>query len=207
MGYQLISPPAAEPLSLVEAKLHLKVDVSDDDALITALISAVRQYAETELNRSLVTQSWKYTMDRFPGALGFSRAAPWGTEYSHPDNVLLLEKGPHTSITSINYVDMSGSAQVMPPADYVADLTGPLARITPVFGKIWPVTLPQIASASVTFVAGYGAAAAVPEGIKSWMKLRLSALYENREEVIVGTIVTPVPYFDSLLNPFRAVVY
>lgn len=66
MPLQLISPPAEEPLSLAEAKLHLRVDFSDEDALISALISAARQAAETITARQLVTARWKYILDAFP---------------------------------------------------------------------------------------------------------------------------------------------
>ena len=54
-------------MSLTEAKLHLRVEVTDDDALITALISAARQYAETLTQRQFVTATWKLVLDSFPG--------------------------------------------------------------------------------------------------------------------------------------------
>jgi uncharacterized phiE125 gp8 family phage protein len=208
MGYALVSAPASEPLTLQEVKVHLKVGPSDgsgthpDDALITGLIVAARQFAETETRRSLITQTWKLTLDGFPAGCSDT---PWGREFSIPDAAILLEKGPITAISSITYVDMASQQQTMPSSDYIADLTGELARITPVFGKVWPPTLPQIASAAVTFTAGYGNAAAVPDGIKAWMKLRIGALYENRAEGS-EVLFTPLPFVDRLLDPFRIVV-
>ena len=205
MGYQLITGPTGEPVSLAEAKLHLRVDsgMTDDDTLIAALITAARQYAEQKTMSSFMTQTWKYVMDSFPGR--YMTSVPWGAEYSQPGNAVLLEKGPITAITAINYLDMASTQQTMPGTDYIADMTGPLARVTPVFGKIWPITMPQIGSASIVFTAGYGAASAVPEGIKSWIKLRIGALYENREEFLSGSrvAVAELPFVDSLLDPYR----
>ncbi len=59
MPLQLVTPPAEEPVSLEEAKLHLRVDFDEDDALILALISAARQAAETITGRQLITARWK----------------------------------------------------------------------------------------------------------------------------------------------------
>lgn len=209
MGYQLKTAPGIEPLTLVEAKLHLRVDVTDDDLLITALIAAARQYAEHLTASSIITQQWTYVLDAFPGQQSASMV-PWGRSFSLPDMAILLEKGPYQSIDSITYVDMGGITQTMLSSDYIADLSGTLARITPKFGKIWPVTLPQIASVKVTFTAGFGPAIInVPEGIRTWMKLRLAALYENREEVSVAQRVNvqELPYVDALLDPYRIVSY
>ncbi|MFZ6755762.1 head-tail connector protein [Undibacterium sp. Ji50W] len=205
MGYQLITPPSAEPVLLAEAKLHLRVDIADDDLLIGMLITAARQYAEQLTARSFITQQWRCTIDSFPGQQNASYV-PWGSTFSLPDNAILLEKGPFQSIDAIQYVDMAGITQTMPSSDYIADLTGPLARITPKFGKIWPITLPQIASVKVDFTCGYGATSTnVPEGLRNWMKLRMAALYENREELSVAQRVNvqELPYVDSLLDPYK----
>lgn len=189
MGYQLITAPTTEPLTLAEAKAHMRVDISDDDTLITSLLAAARQYAEQLTARSFITQQWRFVFDSF---------------YESDTSTIYLEKGPISAIDSITYVDMAGTTQTMASTDYVADLSGPLVRITPRFGKVWPIALPQIGSAAVNFTAGYGAAAAVPEGLKSWIKLRLGALYENREEALTGAriIVAELPYMDSLLDAY-----
>lgn len=203
MPLLLVNPPAEEPVSLAEAKLHLRVDFTDDDALITALITAARAAAETITGRQLVTARWKLVLDSFPGPS--LMGVPAGTPFSLPGHAILIPKCPIQSLVSIQYLDMASVWQVMPATDYTADLACEPARITPVFGKIWPITLPQIGAVTVTFDAGYGPASTVPEGIKSWIKLRVGSLYAHREEIALlnrGSIES-LPFVDGLLDPFR----
>lgn len=200
-----ISPPSTEPITLGEAKAHLRVDLTDDDALITALIVAARQYAESETGRSLITQSWRLVLDGFPGGRGPGTNGSISSLL--PGNAILLDQAPVQSITSIQYLDTGGAWQTLPESEWVAELQSAPARITPAFGKTWPAALPQIGSVKVEFVAGYGEASAVPQGIKIWMLLRLAALYENREEVSAmrqGKI-EPLPYVDRLLDAYRVI--
>lgn len=204
MPLQLVTPPAEEPVSLADAKLHLRVDFTDDDALITALISAARQAAEMLTGRQIVTARWKLVLDSFPGPS--LMGVPAGEPFSLPGHAILLPKSPVASVLSIQYLDMSGAWQTMPATDYTVDAACEPARITPVFGKIWPITLPQIAAVAVTFDAGYGPPASVPEGIKAWVKLRIDSLYNHRGETAVVTgRLEPMPYVDRLLDPFRVV--
>jgi hypothetical protein len=74
-----------------------------------------------------------------------------------------------------------------------------------VFGQIWPVALPQIGAVSVVFDVGYGGPSDVPEGIKSWIKLRLGSLYAHREEVasMARGRIDPLPFVDGLLDPYK----
>ncbi len=59
----LLSGPAVEPLSLVEAKSWLKLDSSDEDQLVQSLIASARLAVEAATNRLLITQQWRLMMD------------------------------------------------------------------------------------------------------------------------------------------------
>lgn len=203
MPLQLVTPPAEEPVSLAEAKQHLRVDGGDDDLLIGSLITAARQAAETKTGRQLITARWKLVLDAFPGPSLMQSAT--GASFSLPGHAILLAKCPVQSAVSIEYLDMNGTTQVMPASDYVLDAACEPARLTPAFGKTWPPTLPQMGAVSVTFDAGYGTASAVPEGLKSWIKLRVGSLYGHREEMSVLSRgrIDPLPFVDGLLDGFK----
>lgn len=200
------STPAAEPVSLADAKLNLRLIDTADDTLITLLIGAARRFAESYTGRSFISQGWKLVLDSFPG--GCSASVPWGTEYSFPENAILLERGNVLAVSSITYLAMDGTTQTMPSPNYVADLSGAPARITPVFGQIWPIPMPQIGSVQVNYTAGYGPTSAdVPEGIRHWILMRVTTIYESREEIAIVTKgkVDPLPWVDALLDPYRIV--
>jgi len=103
MPLQLVTPPAEEPVSLAEAKQHLRVDGGDDDLLIGSLITAARQAAETKTGRQLITARWKLVLDAFPC------------------HAILLSKCPVQSVVNIQYLDMNGMSQTLPLVDYVVD--------------------------------------------------------------------------------------
>jgi uncharacterized phiE125 gp8 family phage protein len=209
MPFQLVTPPAvdaftgiAEPVALSEVKLHLRVDIPDDDALILALISSARQMAETLTNRQLLPATWNLVLDAFPGPS--LMGVPAGLPYSIPGHAILIPKGPVQAVTSIVYQDMNFNLVTMPPEDYVVTSTDDLTRITPIFGQIWQPTLPQIGAVNVQFVAGYGDSTQVPEGIKHWIKLRVDSLYNQRGEVAFARgRMDKLPYVDALLDPYR----
>jgi len=206
MPLQLITPAAEEPVSLAEAKRHLRVESADDDALIASLISAARQAAETLTGRQFVTARWKLVLDSFPGPS--LMGVPAGLPFSLPGHAILLPKCPVQSVFAIRYLDMSGTTQTMPRADYTVDTACEPARVTPVFGSAWPVSLPQIGAVTLVFAAGYGDAASVPAGIKSWIKLRVGSLYAHREEValLASGKIESLSFIDGLLDPYRVVL-
>ncbi|MFM7010835.1 MAG: head-tail connector protein, partial [Betaproteobacteria bacterium] len=152
-----------------------------------------------------ITARWKLVMDSFPGPS--LMGVPAGEPFTLPGHVILIQKSPVLNVVCINYLDMAGVMQTMPSNDYTVDTACEPARITPVFGQIWPIPLPQIGSVSVTFDVGYGNASAVPEGIKSWIKLRIGSLYAHREEIasLSRGRIEPLQFVDRMLDPYMVV--
>ena len=206
------SAPAAEPLVLADVKNYLRVDadLTNDDALITMMIGAARRYAEHYTGRSFITQQWRLVMDSFPGQMQAAYAM-WGQIFGLPANGVLFEKGPVQSVDSIVYTAMDGTTQTIatPGApNYAVDLSDPVPRMTPGFGRVWPIPLPQIGAVAINFTAGYGAtAASVPEGIRDWMLMRIKSRYDTGGEVTAAQRgkIEPLPWVDSMLDPYRVV--
>jgi uncharacterized phiE125 gp8 family phage protein len=183
MTYRLsvVTPPPVLPISLQEAKDHLRVDTDDDDALIEALLSAAVGYfdgPEGILNRALITQTLELTLPEFPcGPIVL------------PCPELIL-------VRSITYATL-GSPDRTPLAvsSYQIDRTRAQARLLPAYGSYWPSVPCGLADAvKVTFDAGDGSYPGVllekRPGLRAAMLLLLADLYENREPMITGLIVT-----------------
>ena len=154
MPLQLIRAATAEPISLAEAKRHVRETTNAQDQVLAILASAARQYAEQKTQCQIVSARWKYVLDSFPGPSLMS--VPFGKPYGLPDFAILLPIGPVLQVVSIQYTDMSGVLQTLVAGtDYVVEASSDPVRITPPFGKIWPIPLPQIGAVSVTFDAGY----------------------------------------------------
>lgn len=187
MHLKLITAPALEPITLEQAKAHLRVEVNDDDLLIGSLITAAREAAEHETQRALMPQTWDLTLTAFPAG------------------AIRLPKPPMASITSIQYIDADGALQTMAEADYLLSQHSEAAEISPVYGADWPTAREQPGAVTVRYVAGYPDADSVPAQIKAWMLLRIGALYENRESVVNGTISQDLGsgFVDRMLDAYK----
>lgn len=205
MGLIQTTPPAIEPLTLDQAKDHLRVDqdVNDDDAIIASLIVAAREYAEAYTHRALITQEWQLTLDEFPRAHHYAERMP---------REFRLPKPKLQSVGSITYVDDSDVTQTLDPALYIVDATSVTGRIALVRHACWPWAWRQANSVTVPFTCGYGDTADdVPAAIKQAMLLSIGSWYENRESVIVSvgrSLVAEVPFtVDALLSIHRVVEF
>lgn len=185
--------PAAEPLTTVEAKTHLQVEVdfTESDALIDSYVKAAREWYEDVAGRALITQTLALRLDGFPG----SAADPRDGECGIDRHAIRLPRCPVASVTSVSYVDTAGATQVLAAnTDYVVDIYGLEPRIVPAYGTVWPEARAQPNSVTVVHVAGYGASGAyVPESIRSLLRLLVAHQFELREPVVVGTIANELP--------------
>jgi uncharacterized phiE125 gp8 family phage protein len=174
----LITAPTTEPVTVEEAALHCRVDQGAEDLLLARLITAARLWAEAATRRAFITQTWEARWDGCPDR--------WPLE---------LPKSPLVSVTHVKYLDTGGDEQTWASTNYrVLTVAGdhPMpGRLALVTGSSLPSTDGTEESFWVRFIAGYGAASAVPAAIKQAILLLVGEMYARREEVIVGTISTP----------------
>ena len=190
---KVITAPTTEPVTLAEAKLHLKVETGDDDTLISSLITAARETAEIFTGRALASQVLEYILDGFPIS----------------NDTIYIPKPPLENITSIKYRDCQGAETEWDSSNYVVDSESMPARIALAYGKYFPDFTPYpVSSVRIRFAAGYRTGGPdslkIPEGIKQALKLLIGHFYENRESVVVGTVANKVPFtVEALLYPYR----
>lgn len=161
--------PTTEPVSLAEAKTFCKVEASitDDDALITGLIQAAREYAEKWTGRALAQRQFVLVMDSHPYYTDTiqSQLAYPPSYYSLPrysttlwnySQMIKLPKSPLKSVDSMRYIDASGNAQTLyQDVNFVVDRISEPGRIFPIPGQFWPADLYVANSVEIVFTAGY----------------------------------------------------
>ena len=185
-GLVEVVAPTAEPVTLPEMRLHLKIDsdVTDDNDLISGLIVAARKHAEMFTRRAFVTQTWDLFLDDFPGS--FNSVHSVITHTTLASDMITVPKPPLASVTTITYVDTDGVTQTLVEnTDFVIDTNSEPGRIIPEFNKFWPSTRSVMNAVKVRFVAGYGDETTVPDDIKAAIKVMVGGWYNVREELLV----------------------
>jgi uncharacterized phiE125 gp8 family phage protein len=213
LNYQIITPPATEPVTLEVAKLHLRCDFDDEDILISALISAAREYCEQVIQRAIYNQTYILSLDQFNygdwrSTIPMARRNPLRFSALWESMALRIPMPRLVSVTSITYLDTAGTPQTLAPSTYNVDTSSEPARIVPAINLTWPTTDYYIpGSVKVTFVAGsYGDGVEVdtcPASIKQAVLLLVGAWYQNREAVSGLTMKTVPMAVDALLNAYR----
>lgn len=187
--HQLKTGPTTEPLTLAEAKTHLRVTSSDDDTYIEdTLIVAARQHAELVTRRSFITQTWTLYADEFL-------------------DLFLLPRPPLVSVTHVKYIDDDGAQQTLDASVYSVDTVSAPGHVYLAYDQSWPSARPIRNAVEIEYVAGYGAAADVPLGLKQAMLLLIGHLYEHREAVNDFNVFSVPMGFDELLWPYRVLSF
>lgn len=188
MALKLVTAPAENPVTLAEAKEFLRVDGSHEDVLIEALVKAATQMAEKETGRVFVTQTWDLWLDRWPSQRKTDQDGWWDGMREGPLTDLYqicrhieIPRAPLQSVASVKTYATDNTEDTFSSDNYFADNQSEPGRVSLAYGKLWPtIVLRPSNGIQIQFVAGYGGAAAVPEAIKTAIKLILMHLYENR---------------------------
>ncbi|HEX5998051.1 MAG TPA: head-tail connector protein [Hyphomicrobiaceae bacterium] len=194
MSLLLTAGPAVEPVTLAEAKVHLRVDTDVEDTLIASLIVTSRLHVEASLGLALITQSWTWFRDAWP-----------------PGPAVDLPLRPIQSIAAVRTYDAGDIPTTLDPAAYFLDSTGTPPRLVRHGALPWPRIWPEpgrIANGiEITFTAGYGPIAeAVPSPIRQAILILIAHWHEHRTPIEDGPHAAPVPTMVvDLLAPYRSV--
>jgi gp6-like head-tail connector protein len=204
----VVQPPAAEPVTLADAKQHLRVSHSVDDGLITGLITGARQLIEGWTARALVTQTLRYTMSQDPPS-GALPLLPMPllvlpvilTAPQVMNRPLELPRAPVQSILQVSQTDLDGTVNIVDPTDYVPDLSLDPARIR----LNWQTVPRWMQHIQVQFIAGYSNDNPLPSPLVSAIKMAIAFLYENRGDN--PELDRPPRAIDWLIAPYRIMFF
>ncbi len=201
LTFKRTTGPATEPVTKTEAKAWSRIDIDDDDTLIDSLIIRAREHCEAITHKQFITATYTFVMDAFPSSW---RSDVYRATYRHEGTDILLPRPPLVSVSSIAYLDENGISQTVAASDYVVSTYDEPGRIALANGSLWPSTLDQINAVTIVYVAGYGAASAVPQSIKDAMLMLVAHGYEHREATENFTMLPKEIDFsvNSLLRPY-----
>ena len=189
MTLALTAAAALEPVSLTDAKAYLRVDIADDDAFITTLITVARSELERNLGRAFVTQSWTYWLDRWP-----------------PGFAVPLPVAPVQAVSQVRVYALDDSFAVLPAAAYLLDGLGSPPRLIRRGTLPWPVPLRPALGIAIDITAGHGSQPTdVPAALRIATLLLIAHWYDRRELAEPGA---PAPgglpeMVRDLIAPYR----
>lgn len=178
----VVTAPVREPVTLQQAKDHLRVDQDYEDSIIEPLIVAARQKIELDTGKPLITQTILFTNKKDAG---------------FPVGAIDLCANVQ-SISSVKYDDEDGNEQTMDAANYVLDTSRVIARIRPAYNSEWPAARAFAGSIRIAVVAGYGENEEdVPQNLRTAMLFMIERMKENDPR----TITALESATDSLCGP------
>lgn len=176
------TPPAIEPVTLTEAKAHLRVDHTDDDPYIATLITAAREWVESYLDRTLIHTQWVMRMEELDDEIDLPRPP-------------MVTTGTATTVT-VTYTMATGETANLSSQSFRVDRYSTPGEIYPLYGQTWPPHLEDENAVTITWWAGYGASgASVPAAIRHAMLMLCAHWYETRgATVATGAVPQDVPF-------------
>lgn len=193
MAVKLITAAESRPVTVAEAKAHLRVDFSEDDTLIDACIRAATDEAEKFTGRALMGQVFDLYLDEFPDT-----------------NEIKIPNPPLIEVIGLFYRDNAGDEAEWAAANYAVDSASEPARIVPAYGHSWPTPREIVNAVRVRFRAGFvnedvsPVTGEVPYAIKAAILLIIGTLYAHRETVVIGMGANLLPWSaEQLLRRYR----
>ena len=196
MALKRITAPSTQCVTVDEVKDFLRLQgTTSEDYLLLAFIKSAESYAENYMKRSINKQQFELRIDGFNGH----------------DGDIELPRPPLTTVSSevvVTYVKdtTAGDTTSISATALTIDYQSEPGVLYPSYDNDWPEPRDERNAVRITYYSGYATPTLVPDAIKQWVKLRVGAMYENREALMVGTgnFVSELPhsYVDGLLDEF-----
>jgi len=184
----LSTAPTIFPISLEDAKDHLRLSGDAEDDYVQSLIYTAIDWAEQFTGRRLLTQTWKYYLDDWP-------------EARDDGSYIRLPFGQLKSVTSVVYTDSDEDDTTWDSDEYIVDIESEPGRVVLGYGYTWPsFTASPSNPICITYVCGWTASASVPTNIKHAIKLMVTDLYNDRETMLFGNL-KKLNTIENLLMP------
>ena len=178
----ILDPPAAEPVSVADAKAHLRLTSSSEDGLVSRTIAAAREVIEARTGRALVSQKIRLVLDRAP------------------EHVATLPRGP---LVSIDAVEVETADGVWTATDAFAAELGEAARL--VATAPWPRPAKPIGGVRIDASVGYGGEGAAPADLLRAVLLLTAHFYERREPLESDRPYALPHSIEALIGGYRRV--
>jgi uncharacterized phiE125 gp8 family phage protein len=187
MSSTLLTGPAVEPVTLAEAKAHLRVEHDAEDDEIAALIAGARINVEAQTRRALITQVWRLTRDVWP-----------------VDGRILVFPSPLRELVAARVVMRDGGEHSIDVGLFTADQAAAPAILAFNPGTM-PISDRPAAGIELDVEVGHGDAPAdVPQPLRQAIKILVAHWYENRGLLAVGREANVLPLtVHALIAPYR----
>ncbi len=193
----VVTAAAADPVSIAELKEFLRIDDNSEAATLEILLKTAVREAEAWTHRAFITRVLRSWFDFTPPN----------------DSSFQIPYSPVTAIASLKSYDDDDTETEMDSTTYIADIISEPPRLALRRGSTWPTALRPINAIAIQYTAGYGAATAVPEGLKQAILMICAHYYEGRDSqkladtfvavdkmpMVVRAALAPfvVPHFES----------
>lgn len=197
MLQKLVSESTVEPISLNEMKTYLRMESTDstaEDNLLKSYITVARKQTENITKRSLVTATRQLIMD----------------DFSNTTQIIELPHAPLSTASTnivITYIKDTtvGDSTTIGATAYTVDSDSEPGRVYPSFNNEWVTDVRDEPNAvTIQYVSGYSTATTpVPESMKTFIKMTVASLFENREPITTERVnALPRNYVEGLLDPY-----
>ena len=193
MSLTRITAPTSWVVNEAEAKSFWRIRASTaEDRLIRGILQTVESYGENYTKQSFMPQQWRLKLDNIADEIELPRG-PLSTV--------------STAVSLFTYLNSTGGTSTMPSTSYTVDANSNPPRIYLAWDSEWPSNIEAYHdSITIEYWTGYADRDSVPEAIKTWIKVRGGAYFENREALMVGSgnFISELPrsFVDGMLDEY-----